>query len=333
MDKIERLFRKKLSRQEFIRNMVALGFSATAAGMLFSQIACSSKEITIPASTSKDQPDKTPDFTSSNTHLVVARGESPTAMVNAAVRKLGGIEQFVKIGNDVIIKPNLVAADYSYEYAAFTNPEVIGALTELCVSAGASRVRVMDYPTAGTSEQIYSRSGMADVVEDAGGQMEVIRSIKFQNAAIPEGKDITSWMIYGDVLDTDVFINVPIAKHHNLARLTLGMKNLMGVIENRNQFHINLGQRIADLNSLVRPTLTVVDAVRILTNNGPRGGSLNDVKQTNTIIASQDIVAADSYAATLFGLTGSDIPAIRAGADMGLGTMDLNNMNIEEISV
>ena len=107
----------------------------------------------------------------------------------------------------------------------------------------------------------------------------------------------------------------------------------MGVIHDRNKFHFNLGQRIADLTSLLRPGLTVVDAVRILMNHGPTGGNLDDVKLTNTIIASHDIVAADAYAATLFGLTGADIPAIRAGVQMGLGTMDLSSVKVEEISV
>jgi uncharacterized protein (DUF362 family) len=118
-----------------------------------------------------------------------------------------------------------------------------------------------------------------------------------------------------------------------MARLTLGMKNLMGLIENRGQFHSNLGQRVADLTSLIRPQLTVIDAVRILMNHGPTGGDLNDVKLTNTIIASADIVAADAYGATLFGLTGNDIPIIRSAAQMGLGTMDLKNVNVEEIAV
>jgi len=107
----------------------------------------------------------------------------------------------------------------------------------------------------------------------------------------------------------------------------------MGVITNRGDFHSNLGQRVADLNSLVRPTLTVVDAVRILMDHGPTGGSLDDVKLANTVIASHDFVAADAYAATLFGLTGADIEAIRAGADMGLGTIDLGRIKVEEISV
>ena len=134
------------------------------------------------------------------------------------------------------------------------------------------------------------------------------------------------------MLETNVLINVPIAKHHSLARLSLGCKNLLGVITQPNQMHRNLGQRIADLASLVRPTLTVVDAVRILTTHGPTGGSLNDVQRADTVIASHDMVAADAWAATLFGLTGADIGYVQAAAEMGLGTMDLDSIEVEEVS-
>ena len=191
----------------------------------------------------------------------------------------------------------------------------------------------MDNTFAGTAAAAYTRSGIAEAVQQAGGEMELMTTMKFRKTEIPEGRAIKKWPVYTDVLDADVLINVPIAKHHSLARLTLGMKNLLGVVVERNKLHINLGQRIADLNSLVRPTLTLVDAVRILMNHGPTGGNLNDVKLANTIIVSHDIVAADAYAATLFGLTGADIPAIRAGAQMGLGTMDLGSVKVEEISL
>jgi uncharacterized protein (DUF362 family) len=130
-----------------------------------------------------------------------------------------------------------------------------------------------------------------------------------------------------------VLINVPIAKQHGSSRLTLGAKNLMGVVRDRNTMHAALHQRIADLNSLVRPSLTVIDAVRILTDHGPTGGNLDDVKQMDMVIASHDIVSADSYATTLFGLTAADIGYIKNCADMGLGTMDLTSIKIEEINV
>jgi uncharacterized protein (DUF362 family) len=191
----------------------------------------------------------------------------------------------------------------------------------------------MDTPISGTPESAYAVSEIEAAVQKAGGKMEVMNAAKFVESAIPDGQDITAWPVYQDVLSTNVLIDVPIAKHHSLARLSLGGKNLLGVVQNPNQMHQNLGQRVADLMSLVRPTLTVVDAVRILIAHGPTGGSLNDVQQTDTVIASHDIVATDAWAATLFDLTGADVGYVQAAARMGLGTMDLSSIKIEEINV
>ena len=271
--------------------------------------------------------------TGDQAYLAVARGADPAEITRAAIVALGGIERFVRSGDDVIVKPNICVAYHPPEYAATTNPTVVATLVTLCLGAGARRVRVMDTPFGGTPESAYAISGIEEAVEAAGGEMEVMSPVKFVETPIPEGQDITEWEVYQDVLEADVLINVPIAKHHSLARLSLGGKNLLGVITRPNQMHRNLGQRIADLVSLVRPTLTVVDAVRILTAHGPTGGSLNDVQQADTVIASHDIVAADTYAATLFGLTGADIAYVQAAAEMGLGTMDLGSDKIEEISV
>ncbi len=304
-----------ISRREFLQLLAVGGFSTTFGRNLL---------------TLTDQENIETKF-----DMTVTRGSSasPTALVQAAIAALGGIELFVKPGDDVIIKPNIVAADYSYEYAAYTNPEVVDAITELCVGAGAGRVRMMDKPSSSTCEQVYARSGIGDAVIAAGGQTEVMSDIKYRTVDIPEGLDISSWSVYGDILDADVVINVPIAKHHSLSRLTLSMKNLMGVITQRNKFHRKLGQRLADLASLIRPTLTIMDAVNILMARGPRGGNLSDVKQMNTIIASQDFVATGAYATTFFGLTGADIDALRLGAEMGLGTLDLDSLKIEEVAV
>lgn len=325
----------EISRRDFIKNVLKLGSGAVLAGALGSLVACDDEqesplqepgpEVTKSPASLPSPPDKA--------YLAVARGQNPESLVQAAVESLGGIERFVKKGNDVIIKPNICVAYHTYEYAATTNPDVVGALVKLCAGAGARRIRVMDQPFGGTAEQAYEKSGIAKAVKEAGGEMEVMSPMKFRKVAIPDGRDIREWQVYIDILETDVLIDVPIAKHHSLGRLTLGMKNLMGLILNRPEFHFNLGQRLADLTSLLRPELTVVDAVRILTNHGPTGGDLADVKLTNTVIASHDIVAADAYAATLFGLTGVDIPAIRAGAEMGLGTTDLKSVKIEEIKV
>jgi uncharacterized protein (DUF362 family) len=191
----------------------------------------------------------------------------------------------------------------------------------------------MDGPFGGTAKIAYDRTGIQEAVKRAGGRMEVMAAMKFQEVPIPEGRDITAWTVYGDVLEADVLIDVPIAKHHSLARLTLGMKNLMGVIKSRSLIHQNLGQRIADLTSLIRPDLTVVDAVRMLMRNGPASGTLEDVHRADTVIASPDIVAADAYAATLFGLRGEDIEHIRIGHEMGLGEIDLGRLKAVEQSI
>jgi len=265
--------------------------------------------------------------------MAVARGGEPEALVSAAIAALGGMERFVQSGDQVILKPNICVAYHTYEYAATTNPWVVGALVKLCLEAGAKSVKVMDYPFGGTSEQAYIKSGIQEQVLAAGGEMEAISSFKFVKTEIPEGLDLKSCDIYDDVLSADVVINVPIAKDHSLARLTLGMKNLMGVIRDRPAMHRNLGQRLADLTSRVRPPLTVVDAVRMLTWGGPSGGSLDAVKKIDTVIASPDIVAADSYAATLFDMNPLDLSYIQAGVSMGLGRSDLEGLKIEEINL
>ncbi len=265
--------------------------------------------------------------------LVVARGGEPEQLVRRALAALGGMERFVRPGDDVIIKPNICVAYHTYEYAATTNPWVVAAVVKLCLEAGARQVRVMDSPFGGGPEEAYVRSGIQEQVLAAGGQMEIMSRIKFVRTELPQGLDLRQCDIYDQVLNANVVIDVPIAKHHNLARLTLGMKNLMGVIRDRPAMHRNLGQRLADLTSRVRPALTVVDAVRILVANGPTGGNLDDVRKIDTVIATPDIVAADSYAATLFGLQPNDLAYVRAATEMGLGRSDLGSLRIEEIPV
>lgn len=315
-----------LTRREFLK---LSGIAAASLALLETGCSTQSQKANGPA-TQRQAPTPTGD----QAYLAVAHGEDPAAIVKAALASLGGMERFVKQSQDVIIKPNICVDYHPPEYAATTNPVVVATLVALCLGAGAKRVRVMDSPFAGISpNSAYAATGIEDAVKAAGGEMEVMSPIKFAKFDIPQGKSITSWNIYRDVLETDVLIDVPIAKNHSLARLTLGSKNLLGVVSDPNQIHSDLGQRVADLVSLIRPTLTVVDAYRILMDHGPTGGSLNDVKQANTVIASHDIIAADAYAATLFGMQGADIAYIKKGADMGLGTLDLSSVKVEEVNV
>ena len=324
-----------LSRRNFITNFLKMGVGAIATGTLGLLAACTGNKedqptVKEPVTTTRTLPLPYP---ANRPYIAVARGEEVDVIVRTSINTLGGMNRFVKKGNDVIIKPNMCNAGNTWEYASTTNPQVVGSLVVLCLEAGAKRVRVMDQPFSGTAEMAYERSGISEMVKATGGEMEIMSPMKFRDFEIPEGIDIKQWPVYTDCLETDVLINVPIAKHHALARLTLGMKNLMGIIKNRPQFHFDLGQRLADLACLVQPQLTVIDAIRILKNHGPTGGDLADVEQTNTIIASHDIVAADSYATRLFGLTPGDIPALRSAEKMRLGVTDLTTVEVEEIDV
>ena len=285
------------------------------------------------AASSADTAGSTPRPTDQRSVLAVARGGDPQAITVAALAALGGMKRFVRRGDDVVIKPNICTGYHGPEYAATTNPDVVGTLVALCRRAGAGRVRVMDSPFGGPADEAYRVSGIAAAVEKAGGEMELMAPAKFREYLIPDGKSISSWPIYRDVLTCDVLIDVPIAKDHGLTRLSLAGKNLLGVVLEPGSIHSEIGQRTADLVSVCRPTLTVVDAVRVLTANGPTGGDLNDVERLDTVIAGPDIVAADSHAATLFDLRGEDIPYIRAAAAMGLGEMDLDKVEVRRTRV
>jgi uncharacterized protein (DUF362 family) len=266
--------------------------------------------------------------------LVVTHQGQPEELVRRAIGAIGGMQKFVPKGANVVIKPNICVAHRTYEYAATTNPWVVGALVKLCFEAGAASVKVMDRPFNGTQEQAYKISGIKEQVEAAGGEMTYMLDYMYVETPIPDAVMLKKTAVYADILKADVLINVPIAKQHtSSARLTLGMKNLMGVVWDRGAFHNDLGQCIADLNALVKPQLTVIDAVRILTEYGPTGGSLAYVKQLDTIIAGTDIVAADGYAASLFDLKPEDLPYIPAAVRLGLGHSDLENLKIEQISL
>ncbi len=269
-------------------------------------------------------------------YLAVARGgDNPEALVRAAVESIGGMGRFVPAGASVLIKPNVCTSNRTYDGAATTNPWVVGALVKMCFEAGAGRVRVFDFPFNGTCPQNYQTSGIAEQVLAAGGELESLDWNKFIPATLPSARSLRSASFYSEVIDADVVINVPIAKHHGSASLTLGMKNMMGVVRDRGAVHsAGLQQAIADLADFIRPELTIIDAIRILTANGPISSSWRDVRKMDTVIASPDIVAADAYATRLFGWTDPNrLGYVRIGNQIGLGRSDLENLKIEELSL
>ena len=263
--------------------------------------------------------------------LAVAYGVSPAKTTKAAIDTLGGIKKFISRGDIVVVKPN-IGWDRTPEYAATTNPEVVATVVRLCYEAGAKRVKVFDH-TVGDPRRCYKQSGIADAAAAAGGIVSYIDARKFRDVKLP-GIALKSWPMYTEAMEADKIINIPIAKTHNLSTLTLGMKNWMGVMgSSRGRIHQRIEGSLADVAMVMKPALIILDAVRILTDNGPQGGSLSDVKQLNTVVAGKDQVAVDAFGATLFGLTGARIGSVVAGYNAGLGIMDLSKVKIKRIAV
>jgi uncharacterized protein (DUF362 family) len=265
------------------------------------------------------------------TDLAVVSGTPPARITRAALDALGGMNRFVSRGDVVVVKPN-IGWDRTPEYAANTNPEVVAAVVRLCLEAGAKRVKVFDHPVS-DPRRTYKQSGISDAATAAGAAVVFMDDRKFKDMRI-NGHFLKSWPLYTEVFEADKVINIPIAKTHGLSKLTLGMKNWMGVMGGwRGRIHQRVDESIVDLAMFIRPALTLLDAVRILTANGPQGGSLADVRQLNMVIAGTDAVAVDAFGATLFGMKPAELGCVRIGHQIGLGRMDLEKMNIKRIAV
>jgi len=262
--------------------------------------------------------------------LTVARGTPPARITRAAIDGLGGMKRFVSRGDVVVVKPN-IGWDRTPEYAANTNPEVVAAVVRLCFEAGAKKVKVFDHPVS-DPRRTYKQSGIADAAAAAGATVTFMDDRKFRDMRI-NGQTLKSWPLYTEIFEADKVINIPIAKTHGTSKLTLGMKNWMGVMGGqRGRIHQRIDESLVDLAMLIRPALTILDAVRILTDNGPQGGDLADVKQLNMVIAGTDAVAVDAYGATLFGMKPADLGYVRIGHQFRLGSMDLAKMKIKKIN-
>jgi uncharacterized protein (DUF362 family) len=238
------------------------------------------------------------------------------------------MKAFVKPGARVVIKPN-IGWDRPPEMAANTHPLVVRTLAEMALEAGAGQVRIFDR-SCNEARRCYHNSGILPSIEAMDNRKvrcEYIDRRKFVTTPSPRGRVLKSWDIYRDALEADCYINVPVAKQHGLAGLTLGIKNNMGVLGgNRGQLHRQLAQNLADLATVIRPALTVIDATRMLLRNGPQGGRLQDVQINDTILASSDPVAADACATLLFGLAADELDSTVAAARMGLGTLQMNRI-------
>lgn len=260
--------------------------------------------------------------------LAVRRGKDIPALVRETLEALGGIGRFVKPGETVVLKPN-IGWDRTVELAANTHPLVVKTVAELCLAAGARQVRVFDR-TCNDPRRCYVQSGIQAAIESIDSDRARIEQIDrraFQDLDIAAGKHLTRWSFYKPALEADRLINLPIAKHHSISTVTVGMKNLMGVIGgNRGVLHRDIAEALVDINTVIHSDLTLVDATRVLVANGPQGGRIEDVRVLDTLAASPDIVAADAFGATLLGRRPEEIPSIVAAARRGLGSMDLERV-------
>lgn len=265
--------------------------------------------------------------------MVAIMGGKADAMFDTAIESMGGMRKFVRQGQTVVIKPN-IGWDASPERAANTNPELIKRIVKHCINAGAKEVFVFDH-TCNEWSKCYRNSLIEDAVKDAGGTMVMGNSEKYYHeVAVPKGKILKSAKVHELILESDVFINVPVLKSHGGANLTISMKNLMGIVWDRRFWHANdLNQCIADFSTWRKPDLTVVDAYRVMKRNGPRGISVNDVIEMKSQIITTDMVAADAAATKMFGKELSEIKYIDLAEKAGVGTTDLSSLNISRIKV
>lgn len=263
--------------------------------------------------------------------LVQVEGDSPGVITRAAIASLGGMKRFVTRGDRVVVKPN-IGWDRTPELAACTNPEVIKTIVELCFEAGAKEVTVMDN-TTNQAQRCYARSGIAEAAKSAGAKVPYVNPFRLKKMSLG-GQWLKEWEVYTDFIEADKLINVPIAKHHSLSRLTLGMKNWLGAIGgSRNQLHQRLDEAMVDLAAFFQPELTILDAYRILLRNGPQGGRISDTRLQKSVVAGTDPVAVDTLGATFFGLQPRDLPYLEIARLRGLGETNLEKVRFEKRTV
>jgi uncharacterized protein (DUF362 family) len=313
------MFNCPMTRRESLKKIMQLSGGASLAGIAIS--AGSSPPVSHASADKK--------------FIVEALGKSEGYSLKDLVRKTfdaaGGIGRFVPNASVVAVKPNLSWAR-APQFAATTHPEVLKAVVELCQEAGAKQVRIVDH-TIHDARQCFALSGAGMVAKETGADLVYPRSTLMRDMKIG-GSRLDSWAVFTPVLEADALINLPIAKHHSLSTLTLGMKNWIGAVGgSRWSLHQDIHQTIVDLAQFFKPTVTLIDAVRIMTANGPSGGSAADVETKNTLILSNDPVAADGVAAMLFGRKPEEIGFIRLAQKQGLGTFDLARIDQKKVSV
>lgn len=304
-----------MKRRDFLKRGISVGFVAGTAFTLRPDMAFASAD------------------TAGNYDMVAVRGGKADKMFDRAIEEFGGIQKIVSKGQSVVIKPN-IGWDATPERAANANPELIGRIVQHCLTAGAKDVYVFDH-TCNEWTKCYANSGIGPEVKKQGGTMVMGNSEKYYHEiSIPGAKVLKTAKVHELILESDVFINVPVLKNHGGANMTVAMKNLMGIVWDRGYWHQNdLHQCIADFATWKKPDLTVVDAYRVMKRNGPRGVSEEDVVKMQAQLVGTDMVALDTAAVKLFGTDPAQVNYIKLAEEAGVGSTDLSSMNISRIKL
>lgn len=262
--------------------------------------------------------------------FAVAKNErDPRLLTERAVDALGGMRRFVARGDVVVVKPN-IGWDRLPVHAANTHPEVVAAVVRMAFDAGAKRVVVTD-ASCNDPSRCFQRSGIWRATYALGADVILPAEHRFRTMRL-NGEVLDEWPVYTPLVEADKVINVPVAKHHNLARYTGAMKNWYGSLGGRrNRLHQSIDVSVADLATFMRPTLVVLDATRVLIRNGPQGGNIDDTREMNTVVATVDQVAADAYGALLIGQKPEGVAYLKMGQDRGLGTMAWQELRVKEV--
>ncbi|HEY1115088.1 MAG TPA: DUF362 domain-containing protein [Chitinophagaceae bacterium] len=270
--------------------------------------------------------------------LVAVLGGEPALMFKKAITEIGGMGRFVKKGQKVVVKPN-IGWDRSPELAANTNPELVSAIIRECFAVGAREVVVFDH-TCDDWRKCYQNSGIDEAVKKAGGKMMPAHEESYyREVKLPQGVNLKSTKIHQAILDCDVWINVPVLKMHGGARMSVSLKNLMGIVWDRRYFHSHdLQQCIADCNTLSKKAvLNIVDAYRVIKAHGPQGRSEADVALAKGLFISTDTVAVDTAAIRFYNqIAAMDLAAVEhvgKAEALRVGTTHLENLSVKRIKI
>ena len=313
-------FDKPVTRRESIKKLAKLWGSLSLAGAV-------TGSLTIPVLVKAAPANKK--------FLIEGIGQTEGYSVKALTRKVfesaGGAGRFISKGDVVVIKPNLSWARRP-EMAATTNPEVLEAVVELCQEAGAKKVRIADN-TIHDARRCFALSGAGAVAKNTGADLIHPRSSLMKKMNL-KGNRLGAWPVFVPLVEADVLINLPVAKHHSLSTLTVGMKNWIGGVGGgRYSLHQDIHQSIVDLANFFQPKVTLIDAIRIMTRNGPSGGCTSYVTDKNTLILSNDPVAGDSRAAVLFNRQPEKLGFIRLAQTQGLGTFEFQTLAQQKVTL